>query len=219
MKQINKPRHGDVRERLIREAIRLFGEKGYNGTPLQDLADAVGVSKPSLLHHFPSKEALRTAVIDELLEDWSRQLPSMLSEVTGGYGRFSAAITAVENFFLKDVNRARFAIRELLDRPDVVQPLVVERLRPWAQLLTNYIRMGQTTGHIKPEVDPESYIIQVMMMAIGTIALGPAAAGAILDPGKSELEPKIAEMVRIARDALFVPAQRTKPRQARKPKR
>jgi AcrR family transcriptional regulator len=46
------------REELTRIAARLFAEKGYQGTSLADLADALGVQKPSLYHHIASKEDL-----------------------------------------------------------------------------------------------------------------------------------------------------------------
>src|SRR3954447_9186021 len=46
------------REELTRVAARLFAEKGYQGTSLADLADEIGMQKPSLYHHIASKEDL-----------------------------------------------------------------------------------------------------------------------------------------------------------------
>jgi AcrR family transcriptional regulator len=46
------------REELTRIAARLFAEQGYRGTSLADLAEALGVRKPSLYHHIDSKEDL-----------------------------------------------------------------------------------------------------------------------------------------------------------------
>src|SRR6185503_16864181 len=46
------------REELTRVAARLFAERGYQGTSLADLADALGMQKPSLYHHIDSKEDL-----------------------------------------------------------------------------------------------------------------------------------------------------------------
>jgi AcrR family transcriptional regulator len=46
------------REELTRIAARLFAERGYQGTSLADLAEALGVQKPSLYHHIDSKEDL-----------------------------------------------------------------------------------------------------------------------------------------------------------------
>ena len=46
------------REELTRIAARLFAAKGYQGTSLADLAEALGVQKPSLYHHIAAKEDL-----------------------------------------------------------------------------------------------------------------------------------------------------------------
>ncbi len=53
------------KEQLIREAIRFFGQNGYHGAKLADIAKAAGVTEPGLLHHFPSKAHLLMAVLAE----------------------------------------------------------------------------------------------------------------------------------------------------------
>ncbi len=57
---------GDLttRERIRREAAALFRNKGFNGTSMADLAAEVGISKSSLYHHFPSKQALLSEIIE-----------------------------------------------------------------------------------------------------------------------------------------------------------
>ena len=46
------------REELTRTAARLFAERGYHGTSLADVAEALGIQKASLYHHIDSKEDL-----------------------------------------------------------------------------------------------------------------------------------------------------------------
>jgi AcrR family transcriptional regulator len=61
-----RPRAGseDKRERVLREAFELFAERGYTATSLRDIAEAADISKAGLLHHFGSKEALYSAVLE-----------------------------------------------------------------------------------------------------------------------------------------------------------
>lgn len=53
-----------TRQRIRREAAALFREKGFNGTSMSDLAAEVGMTKSSLYHHFPSKQALLSEIIE-----------------------------------------------------------------------------------------------------------------------------------------------------------
>jgi AcrR family transcriptional regulator len=55
----------DRRARIVADAMALFARDGYGDTSLQSIARAVGVSKSTLLHHYPSKEALLSAVLAE----------------------------------------------------------------------------------------------------------------------------------------------------------
>lgn len=61
-----RPRAGseDKRERILNEAVSLFGARGYAGTSLADIAAAADISKAGLLHHFSSKDALFAEVLE-----------------------------------------------------------------------------------------------------------------------------------------------------------
>src|SRR5512142_585105 len=53
------------KKQVIREAIRFFGQNGYHGARLADIAKAAGVTEPGLLHHFPTKAHLLMDVLAE----------------------------------------------------------------------------------------------------------------------------------------------------------
>jgi len=64
---------GSTREQILAVARGLIETRSYLGFSFQDVADAVGVRKASLYHHFPSKEALGIAVIRSATQgfkDW-----------------------------------------------------------------------------------------------------------------------------------------------------
>ncbi|EFK08414.1 transcriptional regulator, TetR family [delta proteobacterium NaphS2] len=55
----------NVKEQMIQEAIKLFVRKSFKGTRIQDITDAVGVTKGAFYWHFKSKAELLDTIIDE----------------------------------------------------------------------------------------------------------------------------------------------------------
>ncbi len=195
----------EMRERILLQATHLFAQLGYGGTSVQAIADAVGIRKPSLLYWFPSKEALRQQVVEQLLAHWKREIPRLMAEARSGKDRFASTITVLVAYFAAEPDRARLLLREVLDRPDATRALMAEHLRPWATVVTDYIRMGQGMGRVRLEVDPEAYVVMVVTMVLGTVAVGGVAASMFEAVPPGAADPHIAELVRIARESLFLP--------------
>ena len=152
----------DIRQRILSEALRLFAAQGFEGTSLRHIADAVGIRKPSLLYHYPSKDELRTAVLEHLTLHWGQVLPRLLKAATSGEEEFEGVITELINFFVEDPDRARLILREVLDRPDVVASIQTARVLPWTEIVCRHIRRGQEQGRLRPDVDPEAYVTHMV---------------------------------------------------------
>jgi AcrR family transcriptional regulator len=60
---VTRPFRQQIDEGILDQAAALFARRGFAKTSVQEIADAVGLSKAGLLHHFPSKDALHTAVL------------------------------------------------------------------------------------------------------------------------------------------------------------
>lgn len=54
---------------LLQVAVRLFNERGYDGTSMDAVAAAAGITKSSIYHHFPGKEAMLARVLDRAVAD------------------------------------------------------------------------------------------------------------------------------------------------------
>jgi TetR/AcrR family transcriptional regulator len=207
----------DVRGQILAAATRLFAQLGYEGASLQRIAEAVGIRKPSLLHYFPSKEALRRGVLEQMLSHWNERLPSVLLAASGGGPRFDAVMHEAVSFFLSDPDRARLVVREALDRPAEIRELLVSSVRRWIEAVSDYIRKGQRHGESFPDADPEAYVLHILRLVIVCIASA-ETFGAVLAPraGQSALARQVRELVRIARASLFVPSPEPEARRARK---
>jgi TetR/AcrR family transcriptional repressor of nem operon len=70
---------------IVREARELFREHGYSGASMQDLADRVGLKKPSLYTRFASKEALVSEVLALTIEETFADLPAEANDWVASY--------------------------------------------------------------------------------------------------------------------------------------
>ena len=59
----------DKKTELMRQAIRLFAEKGYHQTTILEIAQAAGISKGAFYHHFESKESMLIAILKHNYEE------------------------------------------------------------------------------------------------------------------------------------------------------
>lgn len=54
-----------TKERIVDEALTLFASKGFRGTTVKDIADAVGIKDASLYKHFKSKKEILNTIVEE----------------------------------------------------------------------------------------------------------------------------------------------------------
>jgi len=198
-----------MKGRILRTATRLFSRKGFSGTSLQSIVDEVGIRKPSLLYHFSSKDSLREAVLAELMNSWNARLPVIMAAATSREDQLDAILGEVTDFFAEDPNRAQLIWREAIDRPRVTRERMSEAFGPRLLMLTDAIRRGQKSGRIRPEVDPEAWLTQLIVLVIGTFAAADLAAAAFSDTGEDRVLRQVAELIRTARFSLYAPTPST----------
>lgn len=58
------------RAAILDAALEVFSAQGFRGATVDQIASAAGLSKPNLLYYFPSKEAIHSAVLGQLLDTW-----------------------------------------------------------------------------------------------------------------------------------------------------
>ena len=190
----------DVRSAALAAATRLFASHGFDGTALQDIADAVGVSKPAVLHHYPSKEHLRQAVLDSILERWNSTLPRLLAAASAGHDRFDAVFGELTRFFAADPDRARILMREILDRPEELRGTLRRLMRPWLAAVAQYVRAGRDAGRHHVDMDEEAYVLHVIQLVVAATACSAVTPMVLEGDAQARYS---GELVRIARSSLF----------------
>jgi len=197
-----------TRDQILAAATRLMAAHGVAGTSIQDVADAVSLRKASVLYHFPSKDALRKAVIDALLTRWRDVLPQLLlSGDMGPEARLDAVMGEFITFFSADADRARLLVRELLDRPAEMEPYLVETIGPWLRVIALALDAGKSRGLVRVDADLRTLPILLGTLVLSSIAAWDSLGFLAREPAAKAVSPGTTrhhiELMRIARAALF----------------
>lgn len=120
---------GSTRQRLVDEAMRLFGEQGYRETTIAQIEAAAGLSpgSGSLYKHFPSKEALLVEGVEAVLSDraeLNQALDLSAAQNPGNPADLQALLRAAATAGLQRMERDRYInrllFRGLQEFPDLL---------------------------------------------------------------------------------------------------
>jgi AcrR family transcriptional regulator len=204
----------DSKSRILKLAAHLFARQGFAGVSLRSIAEGVGITKPSLLYHFPSKDHLREEVLSEVFDHWARRLPSLVRAVTSGSGQSDALMNELVAFFREDTDRAHLLLREIIDRPDEMRRRIGASLQPLVVLVADTIRKGQALNMVQADVDPEAFVVHMIGLTIVHMVAAPVVEPVVQTDRESAADRLQRELYRVANTSLFCASARVaKPRQ------
>jgi AcrR family transcriptional regulator len=137
---------------VLQAAARLFNERGYDGTSMEDLSRRLGITKSAIYHHVRSKEELLRLAVDRALDG----LFAVAAEVDAMPGsaidrlerlvRGSVAVLADQLPFVTLLLRVRGNTR--------VERRALARRRDFDQFVAKLVQQAEAEGDVRPDVDP-----------------------------------------------------------------
>ena len=151
-RQAKRGRPGYDLETLLNVAARLFNERGYDGTSMEDLSRKLGITKSAIYYHVPSKEELLRLAVDRALDG----LFQVADEVREHDGR---AIAQLEDLVRGSV---RLLVRELpfvtlllrVRGNTKVERAALARRRDFDRLVTDLVTRARDEGDLRADIDP-----------------------------------------------------------------
>ena len=149
-------------EKILDVSMRLFTEKGYEHTTIQDIVDALGMSKGAIYHHFKSKEDILDRINDRYYEDldWFPELDKIPGE--NGLEKLRYAF----RHFLTDPAKRkvdRLVIGYVVKNPKITLLTLESTFRDAAPYVEKIISLGISDGSIQGMEYPHE-VAEVLML-------------------------------------------------------
>lgn len=141
-----------TRQLILESARRRFADHGFAATSLNEIADDVGIRRPSLLHHFPSKDALYREVVIDSFADWA----SLVEEATAGsdgrqgWPQVERMLRAAFRFFEEHPEFVRLARREAINGGPILSGELTALLRPLFDRGAAFLEREMAAGRLRP---------------------------------------------------------------------
>ncbi len=136
----------ETRERFIQAAATLFAERGFYGTSIAAVADALPFTKQALLHHFGSKEKLYAEVLKRISDRLMIELDDIGERYTDPRERFEETFIEFYRSSLQHPGDTALLMRELLDNKRRTETSRTWYLKPFLDTLTGLATDIPTTN-------------------------------------------------------------------------
>jgi len=142
----------DRRSELVRQAARLFAQKGYHGTSIGDLAEALGVQKASIYHHISSKQDLLYEAMREGAEAFHAALDAV-PETVPAVERIRLALRAHLRVVAGQLDVATVFVQEWRYLEDGRRDEFVAERRRYEERIRALFREGRDQSELRTDLD------------------------------------------------------------------
>lgn len=149
---------------IYNAATILFASKGYGSTSLQDIADAMGLSRPALYHYVRSKEDILAKLVEEFTESRAQALNALLSDETlNAEAKLRDMVVSTVRVIAEHPLRLRLLDRCENEMPEEMLAKYLPAKRAVRDAFIAVIKEGVASGCFRP-VDPRTTAFSMIGM-------------------------------------------------------
>lgn len=152
-----------TRQQILEAAFNEIHEQGFRAASLDDILAKTGLTKGALYHHFPNKQALGYAVLEEVIipmaaQEWSKLTDESLNPIDA-----LSEILRAEMNHSDDKTRMGCPVNNLVQEMSGIDEGFRVRLmnfqRKWVQVIEDALARGQARGQVRPEFNAHQVAI------------------------------------------------------------
>lgn len=146
-------RQADTRERLFRTAIKLFAERGFFETTVEDITEAADVGKGTFFNYFPSKEH----VLQAFGEIQRGKIEAAVIEARAGKTSFATLFQRLGEALLEEPGRSPAFMRSVMIAnlsSESVRQHLCDNLALGRKKLAELLALGQERGEVRRDIEP-----------------------------------------------------------------
>jgi AcrR family transcriptional regulator len=185
-------------QQIMASAIQCFSRSGYEASSVADICAQAGVSKGAFYHHFPSKQALFLAILDEWLEGIDTRLfsqrvenepvPLSIARMADTLGYVFKAASGQLPMYMEFMVQA--------SRDKAVWAAAIAPYLRFQQQFAGLLEQGKKEGSIMPDVDAQAVSWSLLSLAIGILLQG------VVDPGAADWDKVTKTGVQLILDSI-----------------
>ncbi|MEZ4321298.1 MAG: TetR/AcrR family transcriptional regulator [Myxococcota bacterium] len=163
--------------RILCEAIRLFGRKGFTSTSVREVVEAAGCTKPTLYYYFANKDALFSEAVSAQLDGFRTLVDSVIHAEGSARSRLCSFLHTYVHGGIQHPESVRLMVTATAPMDDS-QPRIetIERFRAELGRLGIVFDQGIAEGELRAGVDASTAITLIVGAADITLMSGLAGA-------------------------------------------
>lgn len=140
-----------TREKILKAAVELFGDKGYHATSVQSICDLAGVTKGAFFHYFPNKNQILFEIHEFIIDRWNAECEKVLGNDDLDPSEKIYEITDVIIGQLIDYRQhGKILFRELNNIEGEMGEIVKAKRGHSEEIVATVIEAGMKKGDFKP---------------------------------------------------------------------
>ena len=132
-------------------AFAIFAERGFDAASMEDVARAAGITKASIYHHVPSKEALLARGLDRALRALFGVLDEPSARTGGARERLAHIVRRVAEITMS--MQAEVSVLFRVRGNSATERDAMERRRAFDAIVTELVRTAQAAGEIRTDIE------------------------------------------------------------------